>query len=187
MTLRCLLLSVPAVLSLLCIAWCNPTCNNACCRFVEGFPVRLKKLREDYSQIRDFFEANDDLDTALLDQSVEDSFKSPFACHSVNSVLGFYLSTVLPSALAGVTEDTKGLIPHMESIQQIFDQLKNDVTKCRNYFSCKKHFDIRDLNSTYTQMEGKGLYKAMGELDLLFNYIETYLASKRHRSRPASA
>lgn len=29
-------------------------------------------------------------------------------------------------------------------------------------------------------MESKGLYKAMGELDLLFNYIETYLASKQH-------
>lgn len=31
-------------------------------------------------------------------------------------------------------------------------------------------------------MESKGLFKAMGELDLLFNYIETYLASKRHRN-----
>lgn len=31
-------------------------------------------------------------------------------------------------------------------------------------------------------MEEKGLYKAMGELDLLFNYIETYLASKRHKN-----
>lgn len=28
-------------------------------------------------------------------------------------------------------------------------------------------------------MESKGLYKAMSELDLLFNYIEAYLASKR--------
>lgn len=35
------------------------------------------------------------------------------------------------------------------------------------------------------QMESKGLYKAMGELDLLFNYIETYLASKRRRNRVA--
>lgn len=38
------------------------------------------------------------------------------------------------------------------------------------------------------QMQSKGLYKAMGELNLLFNYIETYLASKRHRNhvwRPA--
>ena len=31
-------------------------------------------------------------------------------------------------------------------------------------------------------MNSKGPYKAMGELDLLFNYIETYLASKRHRN-----
>lgn len=28
-------------------------------------------------------------------------------------------------------------------------------------------------------MEDKGLYKAMGELDLLFMYIEQYVASKR--------
>nr|XP_020448881.1 interleukin-10-like [Monopterus albus] len=163
-----------------------PTCNNQCCRFVESFPVRLRKLREDYSHIRDFYEANNDLDTALLDQTVEDSFKSPFACQVMRSLLDFYLNTVLPTAVAGVTEDTKDLRPHMESIQLIFDQLKSDVTKCRNYFSCKKHFDITALNSTYTQMESKGLFKAMGELDVLFNYIETYLASKRQRGRVAS-
>ncbi|KAK7880708.1 hypothetical protein WMY93_032658 [Mugilogobius chulae] len=45
----------------------SPTCNNQCCRLVEGFPVRLRKLREDYSQIRDYYEANDDLDSALLE------------------------------------------------------------------------------------------------------------------------
>lgn len=30
-------------------------------------------------------------------------------------------------------------------------------------------------------MGGKGLYKAMGELDMLFNYIEDYVASQRHK------
>ena len=35
-------------------------------------------------------------------------------------------------------------------------------------------------------MESKGLFKAMGELDMLFNYIETYLASKRNRNPGAS-
>ncbi|CAK6955780.1 interleukin-10 [Scomber scombrus] len=183
MTPRSLLLSTLVLLWCFSNAWCSPTCNNQCCRFVEEFPVRLKKLREDYSQIRDFYEANDDLDTALLDQTVEDSFKSPFACHAMDSILEFYLSTVLPTALAGVTEDIKDLRPYMESIQQIFDRLKADVTRCRKYFSCKKQFDIKNLNSTYTQMESKGLYKAMGELNLLFNYIETYLASKRSRNQ----
>ncbi|XP_004545126.1 interleukin-10 [Maylandia zebra] len=181
MTSQTVLLCVLALASFFSSALCSPMCNNRCCRFVEGFPVRLKKLRQDYSRIRDFYEANDDLDSALLDQSVEDSFKSPFACYAMNSLLEFYLDTVLPTAMAGVTEDTKNLKPHVESIQEIFNTLKRDVTQCRNYFSCKKHFDINNLNSTYTQMESRGLYKAMGELDILFNYFETYLASKRHR------
>ncbi|XP_005739520.1 interleukin-10 [Pundamilia nyererei] len=181
MTSQTVLLCVLALASFFSSALCSPMCNNRCCRFVEGFPVRLKKLRQDYSRIRDFYEANDDLDSALLDQSVEDSFKSPFACYAMNSLLEFYLDTVLPTAMAGVTEDTKNLKPHVESIQEIFNTLKRDVTQCRNYFSCKKYFDINNLNSTYTQMESRGLYKAMGELDILFNYFETYLASKRHR------
>ncbi|KAM9409962.1 interleukin-10 [Pholidichthys leucotaenia] len=181
MTPQGLLLLPLTVMWLFSSADSSPMCNNRCCRFVEGFPVRLKKLRENYSQIRDFYEANDDLDSALLDQSVEDSFKSPFACHAMNSILDFYLSSVLPTAMSEVSEDTRSLKPHMESIQFIFDQLKADVTSCRNYFSCKKQFDIRNLNSTYTQMASKGLYKAMGELDVLFNYIEMYLASQRRQ------
>ncbi|CAN9512327.1 unnamed protein product [Ophioblennius macclurei] len=178
-----LLLLVPVLLALLSAVRCTPMCNNRCCRFVEEFPVRLRRLRQDYSRIRDFYEANDDFETALLDQSVENSFKSPFACHAMNNILDFYLSTVLPNALAEESEEASDLKPHVESIQLIFDQLKSDVTKCKNYFSCKQHFDIKNLNSSYTQMEGKGLYKAMGELDLLFNYIEDYLASNRHRSQ----
>ncbi|XP_040014479.1 interleukin-10 isoform X2 [Xiphias gladius] len=130
MTPRSFLLSTLVVMSLVSTAWCSPMCNNQCCRFVEGFPVRLKKLREDYSRIRDFYEANNDLDTALLDQSIEHSFESPFACQAMDSILDFYLSTVLPTAMAGVTEETRDLKPHVESIQQIFDELKTDVTKC---------------------------------------------------------
>uniref|UniRef100_A0A8C5E297 Interleukin family protein n=1 Tax=Gouania willdenowi TaxID=441366 RepID=A0A8C5E297_GOUWI len=182
MTPPSLLLSPLMLLLLLNMATSNPMCNNQCCRFVESFPPRLKKLREDYSLISDFYEANDDLDTALLDRTVENSFKSPFACQVMNSILDFYLNTVLPTAIARVPEANVGLKLPVESIQQIFDELKIEVTRCRNYFSCKKQFDIKHLNSTYIQMESKGLYKAMGELDVLFNYIETYLASKRHKN-----
>lgn len=56
MTPRSLLLSVLVLLAFFSTACCSPiTCNNQCCRFVEAFPGRLKKLREDYSQIRDFY------------------------------------------------------------------------------------------------------------------------------------
>ncbi|CAG5982513.1 unnamed protein product [Menidia menidia] len=187
MTPRFLLLLTVVLPFLIGTCRSYPLCKDRCCRFVESFPVRLRRLREDYSRIRDFYEANDDFDSVLLDQTVEDSFKSPFACHTMNSILDFYLRTVLPTAMSGVTEDTKELQPHVESIQQIFDELKSDVTKCRHYFSCKKHFDIKDLNTTYTQMENRGMFKAMGELDLLFNYIETYLASKRKGNLGSSA
>ncbi|KAG7493470.1 interleukin-10 [Solea senegalensis] len=131
MTPQSLLLSTLGLLSLLSsAAWSSPMCTNQCCRFVEGFPVRLKKLRENYSQIRDFYEANNDLDSALLDQSVENSFNSQFACQAMDGLLEFYLTTVLPTAMAEVTETIMDLKPHVESILQIFDELKEDVNKC---------------------------------------------------------
>lgn len=48
----------------------------------------------------------------------------------MDSILDFYLTSVLPTAMAGVTEDTRDLQPHMESIQRIFDGLKRDVFTC---------------------------------------------------------
>lgn len=56
--------------------------------------------------------------------------QTPFACHLMDGVLGFYLDSVLPRALATVTAETRNLQPHVESIQQIFDQLKIEVTNC---------------------------------------------------------
>ena len=55
MTPRSLLLCVLVALSVLCTVWCTPVCNNNCCRFVEEFPSRLQKLRQDYSRIRDYY------------------------------------------------------------------------------------------------------------------------------------
>lgn len=127
-------------------------------------------------------EANDDIDRVLLDQTVEDTFNTPFACQAMDSILEFYLRTVFPTAMEDTSEDTRDLKPHMESIQQIFDELKREVKQCRHFFFCQNQFDMRSLNSTYTQMQSRGLFKAMSEMDLLFNFIETYLASQRHRS-----
>ncbi|XP_075880542.1 interleukin-10 [Nelusetta ayraudi] len=180
-----LLLSALLLLSSCCSLSCLPVCVSRCCRLVENFPSRLRKLRENYIHIQDFYEANDDLDTSLLDSSVEVSFTTPFACQAMDSLLGFYLQTVLPTALAEVTRETRNLMPHVESIQQIFNILKGDVNACRHHFACRNQFDIRTLNSTYTQMESQGLYKAMGELNLLFNFFETFLASKRNRGNLA--
>lgn len=48
----------------------------------------------------------------------------------MSSILDFYLLSVLPRALDGVTAAPRDLRPHMESIQLILDQLRVDVVKC---------------------------------------------------------
>ncbi|XP_026868710.1 interleukin-10 [Electrophorus electricus] len=154
-------------------------CKDKCCEFVEGFPVRLKHLRSSYSQIQDYYEENDDLETALLNRTVLENVKSPYGCHVMKEILYFYLETVLPTAALEVKSLYKKPI---DAIGNIFLELKRELAKCRNYFACEKPFEISTIKDSYNQMAGKGLYKAMGELDLLFNYIENYLASKRQKA-----
>lgn len=48
----------------------------------------------------------------------------------MDGILKLYLDSVLPRALAAFTVETKDLQPHVESIQQIFDQLKIEVANC---------------------------------------------------------
>lgn len=55
MSPQSLLAIVLGLLSLFSWALSGPMCTNQCCRFVEGFPVRLKKLRQSYLQIRDYY------------------------------------------------------------------------------------------------------------------------------------
>ncbi|XP_023688156.1 interleukin-10 [Paramormyrops kingsleyae] len=149
-----------------------------CDKFVEGFPAKLKELRKTFSRIKNYYEANDNTDTALLDDTILQDFKSPSGCHAMNDILRFYLDTVLPTA---ATKAPRLHTPDISIISGIFSGLKKDVIACKKYFSCKKPFSLEIITSTYKNMNVDGLYKAMGELDLLFNYIEEYLVSKRSR------
>ncbi|KAI4884826.1 hypothetical protein NFI96_021009 [Prochilodus magdalenae] len=154
-------------------------CKDSCCSFVENFPHRLSKLRSSYDKIRDYYEEKDELEIALLNKTVlQKSFKSPYGCHAMNEILHFYLDTVLPTA---VTENTNHFKSPINEIGNIFQDLKRDLVKCRFYLACQKPFEISSIKNSYQHMKGKGMYKAMGELDMLFNYIEDYLASKRQK------
>lgn len=62
-TIRMLAHSLLSVLLLLfssSTVWCAAICNNRCCSFVEGFPARLKMLRENYANIRDYYVSTND-------------------------------------------------------------------------------------------------------------------------------
>ncbi|XP_056590892.1 interleukin-10 [Triplophysa dalaica] len=158
-------------------ATCKRDCKSECCSFVEGFPSRLKELRSSYKQIFKLYESNDDLE-ALLDNNMQKNINGPHGCHVVNDILHFYLETVLPTAMK---DNNAGIKSPINSIGNIFKSLQRDMVKCRIYLSCHKVFDITSIKDSYEKMEDKGNNKAMGELDLLFKYIEQYVASKRGR------
>lgn len=77
--------------------------------------------------------------------------QTPFACQAMDSLLGFYLQTVLPTALAEVTRETRNLTPHVESIQQIFNILKSDVNACVS------------LSDTLGELGGSGMTVQLNE------------------------
>ncbi|NP_001018621.2 interleukin-10 precursor [Danio rerio] len=151
-------------------------CKTDCCSFVEGFPLRLRELRSAYKEIQKFYESNDDLEP-LLNEDIKHNINSPYGCHVMNEILHFYLETILPTALQ--KNPLKHSTTPIDSIGNIFQELKRDMVKCKRYFSCQNPFEVNSLKNSYEKMKEKGVYKAMGELDLLFRYIEQYLASKR--------
>ncbi|XP_061074664.1 interleukin-10 [Conger conger] len=168
-------LSVLLTALLLEPAHCMNNSTTDCKNFLENFPVRLKELRSDFDKIRRYYEDKDYIETPLLDENVLNDFQNPFGCHAINEVLRFYLDTVLPTAIN--EEVSTHYAKPINSIGSIFNQLKRKILYCRNYFSCKKPFELDNIMTTYKKMQGQGLYKAMGELGLLFNYIEEYMAS----------
>lgn len=126
-------------------------------------------------------EANDKLEEALLDNRLQNSLQSPFGCNTLDSLLKFYLDIVFPTAINETSSEENDFQPPTYSINNIFNELKIELIRCKKYFSCKKPFDIKELISNYNKMENNGMFKAMGELDLFFNYIEKYLASNRKK------
>ncbi|KAG9339716.1 hypothetical protein JZ751_023363 [Albula glossodonta] len=120
-------------------------------------------------------EDKDQIETALMDTSLLMVMQSPFGCRAMTDVLRFYLETVLPAAEI----DSKDFKIPISTIGNIFYELKRELVYCKDYLSCKKPFEIESIIDTYNKMEDKGLYKAMGELELLFNYIEEYMVSMK--------
>uniref|UniRef100_A0AAY4EFQ6 Interleukin family protein n=1 Tax=Denticeps clupeoides TaxID=299321 RepID=A0AAY4EFQ6_9TELE len=139
-------------------------CREQCCLFMENFPGKLKNL-------------------PVPSRRVAWPIRGapPYGCHAVRSVLRFYRDTVLPSAVADARSRRQELQTSIDSIGSAFQTLMRDFLHCKKHFSCKEPFDINNIITSYNGMNEKGVYKAMGELDLLLNYIEDYLVSKRQK------
>ncbi|XP_041091859.1 interleukin-10 [Polyodon spathula] len=191
---RVCLWSVSAVLLLLSdFVHCRKKpCQDECCQYIERFPAKLKELRGAFKNIREYYEAKDDIfETALIDENLLDGLQlqqclspilqSSFGCHLMNQMLHFYLKDVIPPAVNLGHTDSVTINPAVDMIGGILHDFKHTLKRCRRFFSCnKKGFSLEDLKNQFGNLQEKGVYKAMGELGLFFNYIEEYLTAKRH-------
>ncbi|KAJ7331732.1 hypothetical protein JRQ81_013912 [Phrynocephalus forsythii] len=167
LTLLSLVLSLPTV---------HPNLNKSSCRyFADNLPHRLRELRVTFNKVKDYFQTRDDrMDIMLLKEDLLQDFKGYLGCQSVAEMIQFYLEDVIPKVTTGnVVEQNVGFLGNS------LLGLKQTIKRCHKFFICEKKNDtIKNIKETYKQLQEKGIYKAMGEFDILINYIEEYLVLK---------
>ncbi|XP_077785153.1 interleukin-10 [Podarcis muralis] len=149
--------------------------ESSCKRFADILPHKLRELRLTFYEIRDYFQARDDeLEIMLLKEDLLEDFKGYLGCQSVAEMIQFYLEVVLPNVTTG-----SAIQRTVDFLGERLLDLRQTIKRCHRFFICEKESKtIRNIKETYEKLQGKGIYKAMGEFDIFINYIEEYLAMK---------
>ncbi|NXA76401.1 IL10 protein, partial [Thryothorus ludovicianus] len=166
------------VLLLLLLLGTEPTrAQPSCLHFPELLPTKLRELRVKFEEIKDYFQSkDDDLSTQLLGSDLLDEFKGSLGCQSVSEVMGFYMEEVLPSAMRSSTQHQH----RMGDLGNLLQSLRAMMRRCHKLFTCEERSrSMKHIKETFSRMKENGIYKAMGEFDILINYIEKYLTMKR--------
>ncbi|KAE8623685.1 hypothetical protein XENTR_v10005695 [Xenopus tropicalis] len=144
-----------------------------CSRVVNIFPAKLKELRATFQKIKNFFQMKDNaLEIVLLQDDLLQEFKGNLGCQSVSETIRFYLEEVLPQA--------NHYKMNVSFLKDKLLDLKHTLRRCHNFLPCeRKSKAIKQIKQTYNKMHEQGIYKAMGEFDILIDYIEDYLMSRK--------
>ncbi|XP_068121694.1 interleukin-10 [Hyperolius riggenbachi] len=119
---------------------------------------------------------DDALHTILLENNLLQDFKSSIGCQAVAEIIRFYLDDVLPHAKVGYN-DIKSNLHFMKD--KLLD-LKQTMKRCQHFLPCdRKSKAIKQIKETYNKLKDRGIYKAVGEFDILIDYIEEYLMSRK--------
>ncbi|XP_064425198.1 interleukin-10 [Latimeria chalumnae] len=155
--------------------------EDGCLLFANAFPGMLKELRIAFKKIQEFFQTKDDnIDIALLDEDLLYGFKDHFGCQLLKEMLKFYLEEVLPKAQDKDLDIQPTIQTAVSHIGEMLFNLKQKITLCQNFFACSnKSRAVKRIKETYNKLQEKGVYKAMGELDIFIDYIEDYLIAKK--------
>ncbi|XP_048408822.2 interleukin-10 [Stegostoma tigrinum] len=177
--MKCVTVILYTVISIQC-CYCRLEQSGDNCFSHAVFPAHLKELRSSYRKIRTYFQRKDDnLHITLLGGRLHHGFKGREGCQFLKEMLNFYLRKVIPAA-----KTHQQLIDNnISKIGNTLSELQENVQNCHKTFNCdvcdcRPSANIQNINGVYKKLQDKGVYKAIGELNIFFDWLQKYITMK---------
>ncbi|WZD65471.1 vIL10 [Bovine papular stomatitis virus] len=135
-------------------------------------PHMLRELRAAFGKVKTFFQMKDQLHSLLLTQSLLDDFKGYLGCQALSEMIQFYLEEVMPQA----ENHGPDIKEHVNSLGEKLKTLRLRLRRCHRFLPCEnKSKAVEKVKRVFSELQERGVYKAMSEFDIFINYIETYM------------
>nr|AIA08972.1 interleukin-10 [Elephas maximus] len=149
--------------------------ENSCTYFPGSLPNMLRELRMAFDRVKTFFQKKDQLDNMLLNKSLLEDFKGYLGCQALSEMIKFYLEMVMPQA----ENHGPDIKEHVNSLGEKLTTLRTRLRRCHRFLPCEnKSKAVEQVKEAFSKLQEKGVYKAMNEIDIFINYIESYMTMK---------
>ncbi|NXN35493.1 IL22 protein, partial [Rhinoptilus africanus] len=110
--------------------------------------------------------SDEDTDNRLIGQQIYVNVKESNRCYMMKRIVEIVVKDVL------LTE-AKDQYPYVEEVAHFFASLTSELSRCK-FSGHREHIEknLEEMKSKMKQLGQNGKNKAIGELDLLFDYIE---------------
>ncbi|WZD65347.1 vIL10 [Pseudocowpox virus] len=149
-----------------------------------SLPHMLRELRAAFGKVKTFFQMKDQLHSLLLTQSLLDDFKGYLGCQALSEMIQFYLEEVMPQAenheehVNSLGENGPDIKEHVNSLGEKLKTLRLRLRRCHRFLPCEnKSKAVEKVKRVFSELQERGVYKAMSEFDIFINYIETYMTT----------
>ncbi|XP_067863951.1 interleukin-10 [Heptranchias perlo] len=177
--MKCVTVILYTLINIQCCYCSKEQSDNRCFNYAV-FPAQLKELRTSYQKIRNYFQKKDDnFQKTLLRGRLHHGFKGREGCQFLKEMLNFYLREVIPAART----QHNNINSYISKIGNTLSELKENVQNCHNFFNCdlcncrpSPYFE--NIHKVYETLQEKGVYKAIGELNIFIDWIQRYISMK---------
>ncbi|XP_009670032.1 interleukin-22 [Struthio camelus] len=110
--------------------------------------------------------SDEDTDNRLIGQQLYVNIKENNRCYMMKRVAEIIVKDVLLS-------EAKDQYPYTEEVAQFLASMTSELSRCK-FSGSREHIEknLEEMKSKMKQLGANGKNKAIGELDLLFDYIE---------------